>query len=173
MPAELVDDGAAGHLQFGFHLPDLALSSTLGGSTSLARISGLAVVFVYPWSGRPGVPNPPHWDDIPGAHGSTPQAEGFRDAHAQFAAAGARVFGVSTQTTAYQREFAQRNHLPFALLSDVAFLFQTAVPLPTFETGGVTYLKRLTLILADGVVRRCLYPVPDPAGNAAEALEYL
>jgi peroxiredoxin len=169
----LEDDGAAGHLQFGLHLPDLALPSTTGGAVSLARTSGLSVAFVYPWSGRPGTANPPGWDDIPGAHGSTPEAEGFRDLHAAFCDAGGQVFGVSSQTTAYQLEFAQRLHLPFALLSDVAFLLQAALALPTFETGGTTYLKRLTLVMNDGVLRRCFYPIADPAAHAVEVLESL
>lgn len=173
MLQDFEDDGAAGHLQFGLHLPDIALASTTGGSVSLARRSGLYVVFVYPWSGRPGVPNPPDWDSIPGAHGSTPEAQGFRDLHQQFRDAGAVIYGISSQTTAYQREFAQRLHLPFALLSDVAFLLQAALSLPTFEAGGTTFLKRLTLVAADAVLRRCFYPIPDPATHAREVLETL
>ena len=55
----------------------------------------MAIVYCYPWTGRPGLPNPPGWDDIPGAHGSTPQAEGFRDLYAGFQQVDAAVFGLS------------------------------------------------------------------------------
>ena len=58
------------------------------------------------------------WDAIPGARGCTPQACAYRDRHGALVAAGARVFGLSTQDTAYQQEMAERLHLPFPVLSD-------------------------------------------------------
>jgi len=127
-------------------------------------------VFVYPWTGRPGLPNPPRWDDIPGAHGSTPEAEGFRDAHDAFRDLGFGVFGLSGQTTADQQEFAARMHLPFPLLSDAAGTLRTALALPGFESGGVTYLKRLTFVLRDGRIERTVYPVHPPHTHASELL---
>ena len=75
----LADDGAARHLKRGRRMPDIALPTTAGRSVSFARLPGRTIVYCYPWTGRPGLPNPPGWDDIPGAHGSTPQTEGFRD----------------------------------------------------------------------------------------------
>ena len=57
---------------------------------NFAKLAGMAIVYCYPWTGRPGLPNPPDWDDIPGAHGSTPQAEGFRDLYAGFQQVGRR-----------------------------------------------------------------------------------
>lgn len=170
MTAVLVDDGGARHLAAGLRLPDVALASTLGGRVRLTHVAGAAVVYVYPWTGRPGFPNPPDWDNIPGAHGSTPEAEGFRLSHTAFAAAGIQVFGVSGQTGGEQAEFAQRLLLPFALLSDAGFAFADALSLPRFETGGVRYLKRLTLLARDGVITSVLYPVRDPAGHAADVL---
>ena len=74
-----VDCGGARHLTVDTDIPDIPLPSTQGGETSLAEVPGLSIVFAYPWTGRPGLENPPNWDDIPGAHGSTPEAEGFRD----------------------------------------------------------------------------------------------
>ena len=61
-------------------------------------------------------------------------------------AAGCRVFGVSTQDTAYQREAAQRLHLPFELLSDADLELTRALRLPTFSVAGQTLIKRLTLV---------------------------
>ena len=80
----LADDGGARHLQRGRRMPDIELPTTAGRSVSFARLAGRAIVYCYPWTGRPGEPNPPGWDDIPGAHGSTPQAEGFRDLYDGF-----------------------------------------------------------------------------------------
>ena len=70
------ESAGARHLKRGRRMPDLALPTTAGRSVNFAELSGRAVVFCYPWTGRPGQPNPPSWDDIPGAHGSTPEAEG-------------------------------------------------------------------------------------------------
>lgn len=166
----LVDDGGARHLQAGLSLPDLALASTAGGSVSLRQLPGRSVVFIYPWTGRPGYADPQGWDDIPGAHGSTPQAAAFRDSYDAFLDADVEVFGLSAQDTVYQSEFVQRMGLPFAMLSDVELVLQHALQLPTFTIGDTVYFKRLTLILNAGVIRHCLYPIRDPSGNAAEVL---
>lgn len=171
--AALQDDGAARHLVAGLALPDIALPSTQGGSVSLAALPGLSVFYVYPYTGRPGAPDPPNWDDIPGAHGSTPEAQGFRDLHPAFQALNVQVFGISAQDTAYQQEFSARARLPFALLTDAGGNLRRALSLPVFETGGVTYLKRLTLLADAGTIIRCLYPVSDPAGHAREVLALL
>lgn len=168
-----VDDGEARHLVPGTVVADVALPATTGENVQLAAVPGLCVVFVYPWTGRPGLANPPDWDSIPGAHGSTPEAEGFRDLHSEFAAEGAEVFGLSTQECAYQQELAQRLVLPFRLLSDAALAFADAVSLPRFSTGGVTYLKRLTLVIQDGRLAHVFYPVHPPDTHAATVLDWL
>ena len=165
-----VDDGGAAHLVAHTPVPDLRLPSTLGGPVSLARVPGRLLVFVYPWTGRAGVTNPPGWDDIPGAHGSTPEAEGFRDHYAELKGLGLEVFG---QDPAWQAEFAERLRLPFALLSDRDLVFGGALRLPVFEAGGVRYLKRLTLVIAGGRIERVVYPVHPPDRHAAEMLRLL
>ncbi len=113
-----VDDGAARHLIAGTRLPDVALVATHGANVNLARYQERAVVFVYPMTGAPGVANPPNWDTIPGAHGSTPEAEGFRDVYAEFELFGYEVFGVSGQLPEHQQAFAARAGIPYLLLSD-------------------------------------------------------
>jgi peroxiredoxin len=154
-------------------LPSLPLPATDGSEIRLADLDGWSVVAIYPWTGRPGQPNPPNWDDIPGAHGSTPELEGFRDATEGFAAGAARIFGLSRQSTAYQGELASRLRLPFPLLSDEEGRFAAALGLPSFVTGGENYLKRLTLVIKDGRIERVFYPVADPARHASEVLAWL
>ena len=86
---------------------------------NLSRLKGRTVVYIYPRTGRPGQPLPDGWDAIPGARGCTPQSCGFRDHFADLKRLGvAQLFGLSTQTTDYQREAVERLHLPFAILSD-------------------------------------------------------
>jgi len=169
----LADDGGARHLQRGRRVPDIELATTAGRSVSLARLAGRSIIFCYPWTGRPGEPNPPGWDDIPGAHGSTPQAQGFRDLYDGFRQVEAGVFGLSTQSTPYQRELVERLGLPFEMVSDEGFMLARELALPTFRTGGVIYLKRLTLAIRDGRIERVYYPVQRPAAHAREVCAWL
>jgi peroxiredoxin len=167
-----VDDGGARHLVRGTAMPDLALPTTHGETINFAHRDGWTILFIYPWTGRPGVADPPDWDTIPGAHGSTPQAAGFRNLHAAFRQQGAEVFGLSAQDTEWQRELAQRLELPFALVSDAAFRLQKALRLPVFATGGATYLRRLTLVLKDGAIGYTFYPVHPPEVHARDLLAW-
>ncbi len=176
LPADIPvpqDDGAARHLA-GMKLPDLALPATSGGAVNLARLAGRTVLYIYPRTGVPGVDAPPGWDDIPGARGCTPQSCGFRDHFAELKALGvAHVFGLSTQDTDYQREAAERLHLPFPILSDARLAFARALNLPTFSVAGMTLLKRMALVIDDGAIVKAFYPVFPPDKNAAEVAAWL
>lgn len=166
------DDGAADHL-LNAAVPALALPATNGETIDLRELEGRTVLFCYPRTGRPDQELPPGWDAIPGARGCTPEACGFRDAHAQFADLGVRVLALSTQDHAYQQEMADRLHLPFPVLSDEQLELTRELGLPTFETSGWTLLKRLTLVIDDGTIRQVFYPVFPPDGHAAEVLAWL
>jgi peroxiredoxin len=166
------NDGAADHL-LNAAVPTVGLPSTTGETIVVGEFPGRTVLFCYPRTGRPDEELPPGWNAIPGARGCTPEACGFRDAHAQFAELGARVLALSTQDPAYQREMADRLHLPFPVLSDERLELTRALGLPTFETSGMTLLKRLTLVIDDGQIRHVFYPVFPPDGHAAEVLDWL
>ena len=168
-----VDDGAACHLRCGLAMPNIVLPTTAGREVSFRGHRQRVVVFFYPWTGRPGLANPPDWDMVPGAHGSTPQAQDFANFYSAFVDMGVGIFGVSTQSTDYQRELVDRLRLPFELVSDAQRKLQNAAKLPTFETGGVVYLKRLTLVLRDGQMERVFYPVHPPDAHAREVLAWL
>jgi peroxiredoxin len=167
------DDGAARHLD-GMALPRLALPATDGTSIDLSGLAGRSVLYAYPLTGRPGVPLPAGWDEIPGARGCTPQSCGFRDHLADLIAAGAsHVFGLSTQTRDYQREAVERLHLPFPLLSDSSLAFARTLRLPVMQVEGKTLLRRMALIIDDGITTKAFYPVFPPDRNAADVLEWL
>ncbi len=169
------DDGAADHLA-GTALPAITLRATDGADVRLDELKGRTVVFAYPRTGRPGEPSlggDEAWDAIPGARGCTPQACSFRDEYARFAEADTRVLGLSTQDTAYQQEAVERLHLPYPLLSDERLELTSALGLPTFEVDGITLLKRLTLIVGDGVIESVIYPVFPPNRSAEQALARL
>jgi peroxiredoxin len=167
-----VDDGGCAHLA-GRRLPSVSLLSTHGRLVDLADLPGTSVVYIYPRTGRPDVDPPTGWNQIPGARGCTPQSCAFRDHHAELRALGARVFGLSTQTTDYQKEAAERLHLPFELLSDEALTFAGRLSLPTFVVDGMTLIKRLTLIVRDGVIAHVFYPVVPPDRNADDVAAWL
>ena len=167
------DDGAAAHL-VGAALPDLSLSATNGAPVNLARLKGRTVVYVYPRTGRPGQALPTGWDEIPGARGCTPQSCSFRDNFAELARLGvARLYGLSTQDTAYQREAAERLHLPFAILSDADFALTRTLKLPTFQVDGMTLIKRMAWVIDDGVITKVFYPVFPPDKSADEVVAWL
>jgi peroxiredoxin len=167
------DDGGARHLP-GMKVDDLALPATSGAAVNLARLAGRTVLYIYPRTGVPGVDLPPGWNDIPGARGCTPQSCGFRDHFAELKGLGvSHLFGLSTQDTDYQREAAERLHLPFAILSDAALSFTRAMRLPTFTVAGMTLLKRMALVLDDGVIANVFYPVFPPDRNAADVVAWL
>jgi peroxiredoxin len=176
LPAELPvpqDDGAARHLT-GMRLPPIALPATDGAQVDLARLAGRTVVYIYPRTGQPGVASPDGWDAIPGARGCTPQSCSFRDHFAELKSLGAaHLFGLSTQDTAYQREAVERLHLPFAILSDADLRLTRALGLPTFAVAGMTLLKRMALVIEDGVVAKVFYPVFPPDQSAAVVAAWL
>ena len=171
-----VDDGAADHL-VGMALPPIPLNATDGTSVRLDDVGApRTVLFAYPRTGRPGE-DPPGglaaWDSIPGARGCTPQACGYRDRHAEFEELGVRVFGLSTQDTAYQEEAASRLELPYPLLSDADLALTRSLRLPTFETEGLILLRRLTLIIRDGRIEHVRYPVFPSDRDASDVIDWL
>ena len=176
LPGDLpvpLDDGAARHLT-GTKLPPLALPATDGSQVDLSRLRGRTVVYVYPRTGQPNQPLPTGWDGIPGARGCTPQSCGFRDHFAEMKRLGvAQLYGLSTQTTDYQREAVERLHLPFAILSDADLALTRALKLPTFEVDGMVLIKRMAWIVDDGTITHVFYPVFPPDKNAEEVTAWL
>jgi peroxiredoxin len=167
------DDGAADHLA-GLAVPDLSLRSTLGDRLNLAEAAGdRLVAYLYPRTGVPGEPLPAGWDDIPGARGCTPQSCAYRDVVGELSALGAPVVGISAQSPEQQREFAEREHIPFALLSDAELELAAALRLPTFEAAGITLYRRLTFVAEAGTIVKVFYPVFPPDRDAADVLRWL
>jgi peroxiredoxin len=154
-------------------VPDLTLASS-AGPVNLARLAQeRLVLYIYPRSGRPGQPMLPGWDDIPGARGCTPQSCAFRDHATELAEHGALVAGLSAQSLDDQREFAQRNRMPFPIVSDERLEVARALDLPTFELEGLTLSKRVTLVAELGQIVKVFYPVFPPDRNAEEVLGWL
>jgi peroxiredoxin len=167
------DDGAAAHLD-GLSMPKIRLRSTLGRFVDLsAQGQSGTVVYCYPMTGLPGKPLPEGWNEIPGARGCTPQTCGFRDVFKEFSARNVAVFGLSTQSSEYQKEMVDRLAVPFEILSDSEYLLSDALHLPTFEVEGKRLIKRLTLVIRNGWIEHVFYPVFPPDKSAAQTLAWL
>ncbi|KAF2991916.1 peroxiredoxin [Methylocystis sp. MJC1] len=168
-----VDDGATRRLA-GARMASVPLQATNGATVDLSALPGRVVVYAYPMTGKPGIEPPDGWDMIPGARGCTPQSCSFRDHFAELKALGVdHLFGLSTQPPDDQREAAERLHLPFAILSDQPLKLVRAMNLPTFEAGGMTLLKRFTLVINDGAVEQVFYPVFPPDQSASDVVNWL
>ncbi len=175
LPADLpipLDDGAAAHL-IGMSVPNVTLMGTNGKKIDLSAVKNWLVIYCYPMTGQPNVALPEGWDQIPGARGCTPQSCSFRDHYQELQDLGAEVIGLSVQSTEYQQEMVNRLHLPFPVVSDVNYQFQTALKLPTFMASGMTLLKRVTLIAHDGIIKAVHYPIFPSDSDPAWVINYL
>jgi peroxiredoxin len=176
LPSDLpqpIDDGACRHLR-GMRVPSVVLPSTAGHMVDVGALRApRTVIYCYPRTGVPGQPLPQGWDSIPGARGCTPQTCDFRDHYTDLTSLDAEVFGLSTQTTEYQREMVKRLHVPFEVLSDSELRLCDALRLPTFEVEGMRLVKRLTLVIQDGVIETVFYPVFPPNESAEQVIRWL
>lgn len=183
LPAGLpvpVDDGACRHL-VGMRLPAITLQSSNNNGVDVSRIAlrDRAVLFFFPAAGRPGLPDPTGWNQIPGARGCTPQLCDYRDSTIEFQKRGVKLFGVSSQRPEDLVEIAQRNRLQYELLSDEELRLTKALHLPTFKVESPVGLvppvciKRLSLVASKGRIEKVFYPVFPPNRNASEVVAYL
>jgi peroxiredoxin len=167
-----LNDGACEHLE-NMLLPNVSLWSTDNQEITLSRLSGWNVIFCYPMTGRPGFTIPEGWVQIPGAAGCTPQVCSYREHNAEFKRNSVGVYGISAQTREVQKEAINRLELSYPLLSDANYSFSSALKLPLLEVDGLKLIKRLTLILKNGVIKKCFYPVFPPDKNVVEVIAWL
>ena len=167
------DDGACIHLA-GMEVPDVQLETTKSRFFNLrAESEKPTVIFFYPRTGEPGEPAPPDWDIIPGARGCTPQSCGFKDLFKEFKSVNVQVYGASSQDSVYQKEFVERMHIPFEILSDRDFQLTEALKLPTFTYNGMRLIKRLALLIDKRTIGKVFYPVFPPNENASTVLDWI
>jgi peroxiredoxin len=168
-----IDDGACNHL-FKISIPEIILRTTSDRSVNLNELTKKPTIFFfYPRTGEPNKPAPADWDLIPGARGCTPQSCGFRDLNHEFQKCGFQIFGVSSQDTNYQKEFVDRNHIPFEILSDSDFELTTKMNIPTFTYNGLKLIKRMAWVVENSIITHVFYPVFPPNENASTVLSWL
>ena len=82
------------------------------------------------------------------------------------------IFGLSIQNTEYQKELADRLHLPYPILSDEKLKFAKKLKLPLFKVEGMDLIKRITLILKNNEIVKYFYPIFFPTKNVEDVIEY-
>lgn len=146
----------------GSRAPEFSLSDQDGRVVTLGSLSGTwAVIYFYPK------------DDTPGC---TREACNFRDHHAAIQATGATVLGVSGDTAATHRKFAEKNSLPFQLLVDAGNAVAKAFGAwGTKNMYGKTYegVIRSTVVISPGGEVAKVFPRVKPDTHGAEVLAWL
>ena len=149
-------------LEAGTKAPAFTLPDQDGNPVSLSGFAGKKVVlYFYPKDSTPGC---------------TRQACAFAAAYGEFERLGVNVIGVSKDSAASHRKFADKHSLPFLLLSDPE--------LTAIQAYGVWQEKKLYGKVSMGVVRTTyiidengviekVMPKVKPDTNAAEILDYL
>lgn len=149
-------------LEAGVKAPGFTLPDAEGNPVSLADFAGKKVVlYFYPRDNTPGC---------------TRQACAFAGAFEEFKQIGAVVVGISKDSTASHKKFAEKHGLPFILLSDPE--------LAAIQAYGVWQEKKLYgkvsmgvtrstfIVNEDGIIEKVM-PKVKPDTNAAEVLAYL
>ncbi len=149
-------------LNTGTKAPQFTLNDKDGNPVSLSDFLGKkVVVYFYPK------------DDTPGC---TKQACAFAGAYEEFKSLNAVVIGISKDSEASHRKFAEKYGLNFVLISDPDLVAIKAYDVWKEKTlYGKTSLgvERSTYIIdEEGVIEKAL-PNVKPDTNAAEILEYL
>jgi len=140
--------------------PDFTLPVTGGGDVTLSALQGAPVVlFFYPR------------DDTPGC---TKESIGFSENLSDFAAAGAKVFGISRDTMAKHDKFTAKHDLTVPLLSDeqgsVTEAYDVWVEKNMYGKKSMGIERATYLIGADGKIAQIWRKVKVP-GHVDQVLE--
>ena len=143
-------------------VPDFSIPATSGQTFALAAARGRKlVVYFYPKDSTPGC---------------TTEAGDFRDAWAEFQAAGCDVYGVSRDSLKSHENFKAKLGLPFELLSDadehLCTLFGV-IKLKNMYGKQVRGIERSTFVIDAAGTLKKEWRGLKVAGHAAEVLAYI
>ncbi len=149
-------------LQAGSKAPDFTLFDKDGNTVSLSDFRGKKVVlYFYPKDNTPGC---------------TRQACAFAGAYAAFQKQNIAVIGVSKDSVASHQKFAEKNSLPFLLLSDPELQAIQAYDVwqekKLYGKVSMGVVRSTYIIDENGVIEKAM-PKVKPDTNAAEILAYL
>jgi peroxiredoxin Q/BCP len=147
-------------LKLGSKVPDFSLPATGGADFRLKGAAGKKlIIYFYP-------------KDM--TSGCTRESQDFRDLHASFRKAGARIVGVSRDGIASHEKFKAREQLPYELLADtdskLCKLFDVIHEKSMYGRKFLGIERSTFLLDGAGVLRREWRKVKVP-GHAEEVLE--
>lgn len=149
-------------LEIGTKAPDFTLCDQDGKEISLSDFRGKKVIlYFYPKDNTPGC---------------TKQACAFGELYPQFTEKGAVVIGISKDTQASHKKFADKYSLPFILLAnpelDVIQAYDVWHEKKLYGKTSMGIVRSTYLIDEDGIIRKAYFKVK-PAENPAQMLEEL
>ena len=167
------DDGACKHL-LNLTLPNISLANQSGNLLQLNRKDTFRIVlYCFPMTGHPEKSLPSGWDNIPGARGCTPETCSFRDHYDDLIKLNAIPIGLSTQSIVDLKEMTSRLKIPYDIVSDAGLNFTNLMKLPTFEIDKKVFIKRLTLLIDNSVIKKVFYPIFPVDLHINEVLKWL
>jgi len=171
--SEPKEDKTCDHL-LNLTIPDISLPTQNGNLLKINRFDTFKlIIFCYPMTGRPDRPLPENWDSIPGARGCTSQNCSIRDNYDNLVKINALPIGVSTQSVFDIKEMTMRLHIPYDIVSDQEFIFTSKINLPTFSIKEKKFLKRVTLIVENSIIKKIFYPIFSPNTHIYDVLNWL
>ena len=141
-------------------LPSISLPNQDGNLLKLNRYDTFRIViYFYSMTGNPDKKLPKNWHQIKGASGCTLENCCFRDNYEQFIKLNALPIGISTQSIDDIKEMTLRLNIKYDILSDSNLLFTNKLELPTFSVDKQTYIRRMTIIVENNIIKKVFYPV--------------
>ncbi len=149
-------------LEIGTKAPDFTLCDQDGKEISLSDFRGKKVIlYFYPKDNTPGC---------------TKQACAFGELYPQFTEKGAVVIGISKDTQASHKKFADKYRLPFILLAnpelDVIQAYDVWHEKKLYGKTSMGIVRSTYLIDEEGIIRKAYFKVK-PAENPSQMLEEL
>ncbi len=143
-------------------VPDFELPSTGNRTFKLSEHLGkILVIYFYPKDSTPGC---------------TSQGQQFRDAYADFQAAGAEIYGISRDSMRSHENFKARFTFPFDLLSDTdetACNLFDVIKMKNMYGKQVRGIKRSTFVIDRNGVLAHEWRKVKVDGHANEVLHYI
>ena len=168
-----IDDGACDQLLNSI-IPIISLPNQDDIFLKLNRSDTFRMVlFCYPMTGHPERPLPKNWNLIYDARGCTIQNCLFRDNYENLVLSNALPVGVSSQSTDDIKEMTMRLQIPYDVVSDQELLLTSALNLPIFSIGVSKFLKRVTIIVENSVIKKFFYPIFSPNNHVEDVIEWL
>ena len=168
-----LDDGKCDHL-LNSKIPNISLPNQDGNELKLHRNDTFRIIlYCYPMTGSPSKKLPKNWNKIPGARGCTPQNCSIRDFNDDLLSLNAIPIGITTQNIQDIKEMTLRLKIPHDILSDENHKFIKILNLPTFQVEKKTYMKRMTMIIENSIIKHVFYPVFPPDLHVKEIIKWL